>query len=258
MREHIVRLVEHNVTNLKYISYHFGTPKSSKSYLGSGSYWMSHLQKHGKDVTITTLFTTTNKEEAMKFGVKISQELDIVNSDEFANLVVEDCGSTAIQMQDKEVRARAAVSMKATWRDPNKNQKLLESRKKRGERYARKEFTLKELEGHKKISAQQKGKTMQERLGDPSYVDPRKGISKPSPRKGKKMPKDWVNIQAKPFVITSQSGEKVYKKEEEWLAEGNNYPTLAKLKKNGCHKIKRMKNTRHQYKDGETITFRYL
>jgi len=52
------------------------------TYKGSGVGWQEHLKEHGEDVTTKVLFESDDQEGFVKF---ISEELDIVNSEEFAN-----------------------------------------------------------------------------------------------------------------------------------------------------------------------------
>jgi hypothetical protein len=77
---------KHRVTKLKYLGM---TARDCKHYLGSGSYWKSHLKKHGRNVATVYLFSTYDQEEFSKKCLEISAKFDIVNSDEWANLCVE-------------------------------------------------------------------------------------------------------------------------------------------------------------------------
>ncbi len=76
---------EHTETHLKY----FGktTKKDPEKYLGSGIYWKIHIKKYGTD-KIKTIWTKlfTDENELKAFALKFSQENDIVNSNEWANL----------------------------------------------------------------------------------------------------------------------------------------------------------------------------
>lgn len=85
----------HNQTGLKYLC------QSSRidyiNYTGSGSYWKKHLSKHGPDFSTIVLFETTNKDEIKQQGIYYSNKFNVVNSEEWANLVPEqgDGGYTA-------------------------------------------------------------------------------------------------------------------------------------------------------------------
>lgn len=69
------------------------------SYLGSGKRWRNHLNLHGyraKDIKTVILLETSNKEELIEKGIYYSKLYNIVESNEWANLRVEngDGGST--------------------------------------------------------------------------------------------------------------------------------------------------------------------
>lgn len=80
---------QHTKTGLKY----FGkTVKSDPySYLGSGKLWVPHIRKHGTQYVETIeLWKFEDQEEAIKFAIEFSNVNDIVNSENWANLVIED------------------------------------------------------------------------------------------------------------------------------------------------------------------------
>lgn len=79
-------LKTHNKTGLKYLG---KTVKDPFTYQGSGNYWLNHINKHGYDVTTEVLFETDDMEEFKKVALEFSNKLNIVESNEFANLVVE-------------------------------------------------------------------------------------------------------------------------------------------------------------------------
>jgi hypothetical protein len=80
---------KHNKTGLNYLSKHEGTVNSALKYAGSGKYWVKHLKKHGKDLSTEILVETNTPEELRMFGLAYSELWNIVESDEWANLVVE-------------------------------------------------------------------------------------------------------------------------------------------------------------------------
>lgn len=102
----------HNVTGLKYL----GKTSSSDphKYKGSGTYWTRHISKHGYNVTTQILLLTENYEELKETGQFFSNFFNIVDSKEWANLMVEagDGGNTQIEklrngthnFQDSEVQ----------------------------------------------------------------------------------------------------------------------------------------------------------
>ena len=79
---------QHSVTGLKY----FGkTTQDPYKYLGSGKHWIRHINKHGKEFVDTIWLSEpyTNKELLTEFALFISEEYNIVESKEWANLIPE-------------------------------------------------------------------------------------------------------------------------------------------------------------------------
>lgn len=90
MKNTYLYIKEHAITGMKY----FGktTRLDIESYLGSGVYWNNHLKIHGKK-HVKTLWISkpfTDENDIKEFAVFFSEEFDIVNSDKWANLIVED------------------------------------------------------------------------------------------------------------------------------------------------------------------------
>jgi hypothetical protein len=86
----------------KYFLYHKESPKGLNYlgitsqdpfvYKGSGKYWKLHLNKHdvkSSDIKTTILFETFNKKELRKKGIYYSELYDVVDSDNWANLIEE-------------------------------------------------------------------------------------------------------------------------------------------------------------------------
>lgn len=77
---------QHNVTGLKY----FGMTRSNvEKYHGSGKYWKLHLQKYGKNITTTWCQLFENESDIINYAIEFSIKNNIVDSDEWANLVPE-------------------------------------------------------------------------------------------------------------------------------------------------------------------------
>lgn len=74
----------HNKTGLKYL----GKTKSKDphKYKGSGTYWLSHLKKHGNDYTTTILKECEHPAMVEFWGSYYSDLWNIVESEEWANL----------------------------------------------------------------------------------------------------------------------------------------------------------------------------
>lgn len=82
-------LKQHSKTGLKY----FGKTEQSDpySYLGSGTYWKPHINKHGKEFVETiNLWQFEDQNKASEFALKFSEENNIVKSKEWANQIPED------------------------------------------------------------------------------------------------------------------------------------------------------------------------
>jgi hypothetical protein len=81
-------VMEHNKTGLKYFC-KTSQLHSLNKYKGSGKYWKKHLAKHGKDVNVGVLGIYYEEDRCRAAAKKFSEENDIVNSDAWANLIIE-------------------------------------------------------------------------------------------------------------------------------------------------------------------------
>lgn len=92
--------MQHNVTGLKYFC---KTSRLSRvsSYKGSGKYWTSHLNKHGKDVTVGVLGFYTDKQRCFDAAKKFSVDNNVAYSEEWANLIEETGMPGAIMAGEK-------------------------------------------------------------------------------------------------------------------------------------------------------------
>jgi len=213
-RLYFLMLKIHNVTKLKYLCFHYGTRESCYTYNGSGSYWTAHLSKHGKDITTDIILESLNRDEISIRGIQLSKEWDIVKSDKYANLTIEDAQTTAEPLQRPEVREKRLQSMKdriqkygltekekkarakgikslqqadvreraaTTLRNRLASGNLTNKEKlkglKRKQRIQQQGFTEAELRSFTETSKRQLGKTMKERLNNPNYVPKNKGKS---------------------------------------------------------------------------------
>jgi hypothetical protein len=76
----------HNITGLKY----FGkTTNDPYQYYGSGKHWLSHLRKHGFDISTEVLGYYTDEHECKKIAEEFSKRNNIVKSKKWANMIVE-------------------------------------------------------------------------------------------------------------------------------------------------------------------------
>lgn len=62
-----------------------------EKYLGSGKYWLNHINSHGRNLVSTiNVWHFNNQEDATNFALNFSKENKIVESTEWANLIPED------------------------------------------------------------------------------------------------------------------------------------------------------------------------
>jgi hypothetical protein len=78
----------HYITGLKYFG--FTTKTNPFKYKGSGLYWIRHLNKYGSNFNTIEIWGFDDQELCTEFALKFSIENNIVESDEWANLKVED------------------------------------------------------------------------------------------------------------------------------------------------------------------------
>ena len=77
---------QHNKTGLKY----FGkTCRDPLVYNGSGKRWLNHLRTHGKDISTIWCQEFDDKETLIEFALRFSVQHNIVESGEWANLILE-------------------------------------------------------------------------------------------------------------------------------------------------------------------------
>jgi len=78
---------KHKQTGLLY----FGktTRKDPYKYLGSGKYWVKHIKKHGREIETIWAEQFLNMENLIEAATFISEFFDIVKSDKWANLDIE-------------------------------------------------------------------------------------------------------------------------------------------------------------------------
>lgn len=76
----------HKKTGLKYLGQ---TKKDPYVYNGSGTYWMSHLKKHGRDIETKIIGTYDTQQDLSEAGKFYSKKYNIVKSKKWANLIPE-------------------------------------------------------------------------------------------------------------------------------------------------------------------------
>jgi hypothetical protein len=78
----------HNKTGLKYLCQ--TKRKNPFKYIGSGVKWKKHLDKHGREITTEIIGIYETKEELKKMGIYYSNLWNVVDSEEWANLKLEE------------------------------------------------------------------------------------------------------------------------------------------------------------------------
>ena len=100
---------QHNVTGLKY----FGkTTKDPFLYKGSGKYWKDHIRKHGNNITTVWTELFTDKQTLTEYALQFSNQHNIVESKEWANLINENGidGNVPGSKITEETRRKLSVS----------------------------------------------------------------------------------------------------------------------------------------------------
>lgn len=108
----------HNKTGLKYLGQ--TTSKNPHQYPGSGVYWKLHLKKHGYDYTTEILSECQTKEEVKELGLYYSNLWNIMESDEWANLKIEQ-GDGGRQSEEIRRKIGEAGKGRTPW---NKGKKI--------------------------------------------------------------------------------------------------------------------------------------
>lgn len=124
----------HNKTGLKY----FGktTRKNPEKYIGSGKHWKAHVKKHGNDVTTTILGVYHDIQECQEIALRFSQENNIINSNEWANLIDENGLDGAPKghkghIFTKEQLEKMSKKSKEKWSNPEYKEKMKQIHKNR-------------------------------------------------------------------------------------------------------------------------------
>ena len=101
----------HRKTGLKY----FGkTSRDPYTYLGSGLYWKRHLKVYGNDIDTTIIGYYTDKKSLMQAAIDFSLQNNIVESSEWANLIIENGinGGSVSSDITPEIRKKMSLNRK--------------------------------------------------------------------------------------------------------------------------------------------------
>lgn len=122
MKERVtLYIATHNITGKKYFgktSKWFTSEDLQENYHGSGTYWSKHIKKHGDDVTMEIYKICSlneNDDDYVKpIALSFSEENDIINSKEWANLMFENGldGSSIGAKRSDETKIKISEGMK--------------------------------------------------------------------------------------------------------------------------------------------------
>ena len=234
--KHYLMVKTHNKTGLKYLCKKTTSDvKKCYKYLGSGFFWKRHLSKYGNDVSTKIIEVCDTIEELKPKALYWSNHYDVVKSEEWANVVIEN-GGNVNDRSFKQMQENRRVSLRKAFSDP--------------------EYKKLRKELGKETSLRQKGLTMKQRMYE-GWTDP---------RKGKKMKdiykKGHFHAQIKPFkiILNNNESEWIFGCESEIFKLGlHPSPQLSQMKIDGYIIIKhRTRHSKHQFKKGDKLTFEWL
>ena len=99
----------HNRTGLKYLGK--TVKEDPHAYPGSGVRWRKHLDKHGYDYSTQILRICESKEEVCEWGRHYSKLWNVIESEEWANLKLEE-GDGGAQVWTDQSRSKMSKSLK--------------------------------------------------------------------------------------------------------------------------------------------------
>lgn len=105
---------QHTVTGLLY----FGkTKQNPEKYLGSGTRWLNHIKKHGKEHVVNLWYCLFLDEETItNVALSFSRQHNIVESDDWANLMLEN-GATGGAVENNYLKILNKLPRSKSWND---------------------------------------------------------------------------------------------------------------------------------------------
>lgn len=88
--KHKLMIKRHIDTGMQYLCYTTKEGEEYSRYKGSGVYWKKHLKKYGSNISTDLIFESDDYDEFKKFAISKSIEYDIINSEYWANLTIEE------------------------------------------------------------------------------------------------------------------------------------------------------------------------
>lgn len=117
MKPTYLYIKRHKVTGLRY----FGkTVQDPLNYRGSGKYWTRHIEKHGQEHVETLWYQLfTDRDTLIETALRMSEELDVVHSDAWANMIIEnglDGGGITREIREKLFKEAKEICKQETLR----------------------------------------------------------------------------------------------------------------------------------------------
>jgi len=260
----------HNITKLKYLCYHFGDCASCYIYSGSGKYWKSHIKKYAKHISTEILGEYTSVEDARINGLYYSKLYNVVESKDFANLIVEDAGNNfnhltkeqrkkSLENREKRRKEKGFTESeilnhkrlsKLKWKFTENRTKHYKNRK---NRLNNKEFTEYELAGYKRMSEKLKGISASERYNIVAFTNPTKGKSfKES------IGSDYIHPKRKQWHLIVNGELKFLVDSTHELRKIISYAIIKQINQNNLYKVIRTNNTKHKFQNGDILELKYI
>jgi len=204
------------------------TKRNPYKYKGSGKYWVKYLKSNNinsGDIYTNVIFSGEDNEYFYELCEFVSDELDIVNSRSFANLIIE--SGRSLVVSTPEISEAKRVKMKNRWKDKNyrssmtgKNHPMygverLDTKERNIERFKNKEEREKISESSKRLWSDKKHREKMSNLfsGDNNPAK-RKDVAKKISETKKRKFKSGELISSRIKTCMSPSG-KIYKSVKE-------------------------------------------
>ena len=127
MKKHYLMIKTHLDTKLKYLCKKTtDNIKTCYSYKGSGKYWLRHLAVHGDNIKTEIIEICDTKEQLIQKGIFWSKLLNVVKSENYANLIEErgDGGPTMLGRQiTKEQKIKQGRAVSNFWKNSSEEYK---------------------------------------------------------------------------------------------------------------------------------------
>lgn len=198
----------HNETGLKYLG---KTVQDPFRYKGSGKRWTNHIRKHGYDVTTEILFETDSKEELKQVGLYYSELYNIVDSNEWANIIPEACdgfdSDTSRKLAIERVKLGTHHFLDRSPKSKEARQKMSAAKKGKGLGKDNSNYGNKwSKEQKESLSKKRKENGLSAGKNNPMY-----GQKRPDLTERNKLPKAWVTNNVEDKLILESELDKYLK-----------------------------------------------